>query len=272
MSLSITSTLGGDMSSAFVETCFNLIASRKKMSSKLYQVILEGNASSTLLKEFIINRYPIKDYWTRNLMGIGSRIDEYELRKKLVENVYEEETGGFTGGGRHVNSFMNIGHALGISIENVKNRELLPETKAIIEHNLKVCNDTNIHFTQGVVSVILLMEGQPPIVSSNNKSMEWVFKNVYGLPKEGYDFFTHHSSNDISENSVSILEDDHTKNMIDIINKYCITEKLQNEALQALEKAILLRHQHFDAIYNNYYNHKEPTYRWKKSDEIGYYL
>jgi pyrroloquinoline-quinone synthase len=258
--------------SEFIESLRERINARKKMTSPLYQVILQGKATKRLLQEFIINRYPIKELWPRNLMGVGHRISDYALRCGIAENVFEEETGHFSGGGRHLNSFLNVGLSLGVTPEEIEARERMPQTQVLMDTNLQDCNDSENHFTQGVASVLFLMEGQPPIVSTGDSSMEMVFRDVYGLPEEGYDFFSHHASGTSKDEAVSEIEDEHTNNVIAVLEKYCDTDELKAKAIAALENTIELRHQHFQAIYERYYDASEPVFRWNESDSSGYYL
>ncbi|NDL01675.1 hypothetical protein [Photorhabdus bodei] len=72
-----------------------------------------------------------------------------------------------------LNSFFNVGLALGVTPEEIALRPLLPETKALVETNLRDCNDTDVHFTQGLASVLFLMEGQPPIINHNHPHSGW---------------------------------------------------------------------------------------------------
>ena len=237
-----------------------IINARKKMMSPLYQKIMSGEASQKLLKNFVIHRYPIKNLWTRNILGIASRIDNYKLRCDLVTNIYEEETGALTHSRRHLQTFLNFGKSVGVMGEDIMSADLLPETKAVMDHNLEVCN-SRIHFTAGVASVLLLMEGQPPIVSNDQKSMESVMRDIYLLPKDGYEFFTHHASG--INDGVSELEDEHADTAREILMNYCVTDQLRSQARKYLEMAIELRHKHFDAIYNNFSNSNDPPFRYK---------
>lgn len=246
----------------FVDELDEMIKARKKMTSPLYQVVLAGLASKRLLQNFVIQRYPIKNHWTRNILGIASRIEEYDLRKELIDNIYEEETGGITQSRRHLETFVDFGIGLGLKREEIVNaKERLPETDAVIAHNVRVCNSGEADFTEGVASVLLLMEGQPPIISQNGTSMEAVMRDVYGLPPEAYEYFTHHASN-ASGDSVSDLEDDHAETARRILKKYCQTEEKKRNAKRALANAIELRHRHFDALHKKYYDSSEPPFRW----------
>jgi pyrroloquinoline-quinone synthase len=241
-----------------------LIASRKKMTSPLYQLILSGAAPRRLLQHFVIQRYPIKNHWTRNILGIASRIDDYELRRELVDNIYEEETGGITESRRHLETFVDFGMSLGLTREEILNpNERLPETDAVIAHNVRVCNSGEVHFTEGVASVLLLMEGQPPIISTAGSSMEAVMRDIYQLPPKAYEYFTHHASC-VDGSAVSDLEDDHADTARRILTRYCTTEQMRRNAKKALDTAIDLRHQHFDAIYRRYFDATEPAFRWSE--------
>ncbi|MDI5964530.1 TenA family transcriptional regulator [Streptantibioticus silvisoli] len=246
----------------FVSVLDAMIAERKKMTSPLYQTILAGKATKPLLQAFVLNRWPIKNLWTRNILGITSNIDDYAIRKLLVENIYEEETGALSNSGRHLNTFAAFGAAVGVTAEQLENPPLAAETAAVVAHNVRVCNGREAHFTAGVASVLLLMEGQPPIVSSGGSSMLSVMKDVYELPPEGYEFFVHHASADASSDSVSELEDEHAAAARELLRRYCTTDLLKAQAVDALANALELRHRHFDMILATGYNPSEPVFRY----------
>lgn len=246
----------------FLKTLTDMIAARRKMTSRLYQVIMRGEATERLLQNFVIHRYPIKNLWVRHVMCVGSRIEDHKLRRLFVENAYEEETGGYTQSDRHVQTFLTFGEYVGVSTETVLNTPMLPETRALVEFNLNACNNTNVPISEGAASVLLLMEGQPPIVNKGGSSMESVMRDVYGLPPEGYAFFTHHASGTADKDYVSALEDVHTSAVVEVLRRYCTTDELQQGAIRSLEKSIDLRHKHFDALYERFYDPSEPVFRY----------
>jgi pyrroloquinoline-quinone synthase len=239
-----------------------MIRGRRKMTSRLYRVIMEGRATQRLLQNFVIHRYPIKKVYVRNVMGIAARIEEHDLRRLFVENIYEEETGGITNSDYHLNVFLNFGRSVGVSPEEVMGAPQLPETRELLAHNMRACNDTSVPMTEGAASVLLLMEGQPPIVGGGGQSMEAVMRDVYELPQEGYEFFTHHASNTDEDDYVSALESTHTSAIVELLETYCTTTELQEGAVRSLGRAIDLRHKHFDAIYERFYDPSEPSFRY----------
>ena len=249
----------------FIKQLDNIIFTKRKMTSPLYQLIMSGQATKRLLQNFVIHRFPIKNLWTRNILGIASRIDDYKLRCDLVRNIYEEETGELSKSKRHLLTFINFGKCLDLDEKDITENRVLQETQNVMNHNISVCNDTSNHFTMGVASVLLLMEGQPPIVDQDGGvNMLKIMKEVYQLPYEGYEFFIHHASN--SDGSVSDLEEEHADTAREILEKYCITDDMKNKALFFLEHAIRLRHEHFDAIYKFYDPNEEP-FRYNKLEK-----
>lgn len=250
--------------SDFVSVLDDMIASRKKMTSPLYQLIMSGKATERLLQNFVIHRWPIKNHWTRNILGIASRIDDYDLRVSLVENIYEEETGRLTDSRRHLYSFLDFGESVGVSKEMIDNAPMLPETRAMVEHNVGVCNDSNIHFTAGVASVLLLMEGQPPIVTGKQSMLD-VMRDVYRLPPKGYDYFVHHASSSAEDEHVSELEDEHAYVARELLRRYADTKALQDQCVDMLARALDRRHAHFDAMLANFYDENEPVFRYNQA-------
>ncbi|EDT42652.1 TenA family transcriptional regulator [Burkholderia ambifaria] len=251
--------------SEFVQSLRDKINGRKKMTSRLYQTVLAGKAGKHLLQNFVIHRFPIKNHWTRNILGIASRIPDHRLRVELVENVFEEETGHFSHSKRHLETFVDFGKALGVTQDDIDRAALLPQTQAVIDHNVEACN-TSVHFTAGVASVLLLMEGQPPVVSTQNQSMLSVMRDVYGLPPEGIEFFVHHASSveraGDGQQAVSDLEEDHAETAEILLDTYCTTDELRAQAHRFLDRAIDRRHAHFDAIYEHFHDPAEPPFRY----------
>ena len=117
----------------------------------------------------------------------------------------------------------------------------------MIDHNVWACNSGDVHYTAGVASVLLLMEGQPPIVDAQGRSMEQVMRECYGLPPKANTFFLHHASSSDAD-YVSELEDDHAETARRLLTRDCDTPERRELARTALQRAIDLRHRHFDAI------------------------
>jgi pyrroloquinoline-quinone synthase len=250
------------MSENFVAELDATIRGRAKTTSPLYQTILAGQATPRLLGKFVEQRWPIKNWYTRNVTGVACRIDNVQIRRSLVENAYEEESGALSGSKRHLETFEDFGRSVGIDPGSLPALPLFPETVAVIEHNKNACNDTNVHFTEGAASVLLLMEGQPPITDKSGHSMMAVMRDVYKLPEWGYEFFKHHASSDADHDGASELEDEHTEPLRELLARYCDTPELQARARESLNTAIELRHAHFDAILREAYDPAEPVFRY----------
>lgn len=251
------------MSKQFVAELEEMIRARAKTTSPLYQTILAGKATERLLQTFVVQRWPIKSWWTRNLVGVACRVDDLPIRRSLIENAYEEETGALSNSKRHVDTFEDFGRAVGVDPTTLPHTTLFPETVALIEHNRNACDNTNVHFTAGAASVLLLMEGQPPITDTQGHSMMAVMRDAYKLPEWGYEFFKHHASSDSDQSGVSELEDEHTEPLRVLLARECNTAELQEQARQSLATAIGLRHAHFDAILREAHDPAEPVFRYQ---------
>lgn len=250
------------MSEQLVTELEEMIHARRKTTSPLYQTILAGKATERLLQTFVEQRWPIKSWWTRNLTGVACRMDDLAIRRSLIENAYEEEFGALSNSKRHVETFEDFGRSVGLDPATLPTVPLFPETVALIEHNRNACDNTNVHFTEGAASVLLLMEGQPPITDRSGHSMMAVMRDAYELPEWGYEFFKHHASGEGDASGVSELEDEHTKPLRELLIKYCDTPELQARARESLANAIELRHTHFDAILREAYDSTEPVFRY----------
>jgi pyrroloquinoline-quinone synthase len=250
------------MSEDFVAELEGMIRARGKTTSPLYQTILTGKATQRLLQVFVQQRWPIKSWWTRNLTGIASRVDDLAIRRSLIENAYEEESGQLSHSKRHVETFEDFGRSVGVDPAALPAIPPFPETVALVEHNKNACDNTDVHFTEGAASVLLLMEGQPPITDREGHSMMAVMRDVYQLPEWGYEFFKHHASSDSDQSGVSELEDEHTEPLRVLLSKYCDTPELRARAKDSLAAAIELRHSHFDAILREAYDPNEPVFRY----------
>ncbi|WP_078394549.1 TenA family transcriptional regulator [Shouchella patagoniensis] len=218
----------------------DLVEENKKITHPLYQKIMSGKADKELLKNFVLHRYHIKSFWTRNISAIHSKTPDVESRIALAENIFEEETGQLTNSKRHLDLFFNFGEQFGLTKEELDGLELLEETKAVIEWNNKVCGPDH-HLVEAVAALIIYMEGQPP-VEFNGKTMNTAMKDLYNVNKDGMDYFTIHSSH---ENDV---EDDHAEVGFNLLKKYANTSELREKSIKALKKSIEVRMNHFTAI------------------------
>jgi len=92
--------------------------------------------------------------------------------------------------------------------------------------------------------------------------MEAVIRDTYKLPESGVEFFTHHASSTDQDEGVSELEDEHALACKNLLVRYCDTPEKREAAVKYLTKGIELRHRHFDAIYENFYDSGEPIFRY----------
>ncbi|MGF7046230.1 pyrroloquinoline-quinone synthase [Paenibacillus sp. DS2015] len=224
----------------FVEKLKSIVTENQKITHPLYQIIMKGEASSELLKNFVLHRYHIKSFWTRNISAIHSKTSDVNVRKELAENIYEEETGKITGTMRHLDLFFKIGEQFGLTWDDIDNCNVLPESQDVINWNNQVCGPDH-HLVEAVAALIVYMEGQPP-VTWEGRTMNQAMSHFYNLNEAGVSYFVIHSSHDME------VEEDHAEAGYELLRNYAITEELQEKAVAALYKSIDVRMKHFSAI------------------------
>lgn len=223
-----------------VNKLVDIVEENKKITHPLYQTIMKGEATRELLKNFVLHRYHIKSFWTRNISAIHSKCPDVDARVALAENIFEEETGQLTNSKRHLDLFFNFGQQFGLTREDIDNVELLPETRDVIAWNNKVCGPEH-HLVEAVSALIIYMEGQPP-VELDGATMNHAMRHFYNINDDAMTYFTIHSSH---ENDV---EDDHAEVGFNLVKAYATTEELQQKCIDALHKSIDVRMKHFSAI------------------------
>jgi len=223
-----------------IEKLKGIVNENQKITHPLYQTIMKGEATPRLLKNFVLHRYHIKSFWTRNISAIHSKCPDVEARIHLAENIYEEETGKITGTERHLDLFVKIGEQFGLTWDEINKLELLPETQDVIDWNNTVCGHKH-HLLEAVAALIVYMEGQPP-VKLDGRTMNDAMSYFYNINESGRAYFNIHSSDDME------VEEDHAEIGYELIRKYATTEELQQKVLAALQKSIEVRMAHFSAI------------------------
>ncbi|AMA73435.1 iron-containing redox enzyme family protein [Aneurinibacillus thermoaerophilus] len=225
---------------ALIQKLKDIVYENRKITHPLYQTIMKGEATPLLLKNFVLHRYHIKSFWTRNISAIHSKCPDVEARIHLAENIYEEETGKISGTERHLDLFVKFGEQFGLTWDEINNLEILPESQAVIDWNNTVCGP-NHHFLEAVSALIIYMEGQPP-VEWEGRTMNHAMNYFYNVNEAGRSYFNIHSSDQME------IEEDHAEIGYELIRKYATTEELQQKVIDALYKSIDVRMKHFSAI------------------------
>lgn len=158
-----------------------------------------------------------------------------KFKRALLINVYEEETGRLSKTDNHVVLMENFICALGISNAERDAVVPLPATQELIDYRLCAMTDPS-QYHVGAAAVMIASEGQNLETSAGAARHELLGK-VFGLTDHDLEFFSVHQQEDVG----------HVEQGLNLVSELCSTERMQQEALHAVDQTCQL----FYAMYDN---------------------
>lgn len=161
----------------------------------------------------------------------------------LAVNLYEEETGALSKTANHMDLMKRFILALGLTEEQIENEVPLPTTIDLVEYRKKLCeNRETLHM--GAAAVMIASEGQS-LETKAGKTKDQLIPELYGLKPQDLAFFAVHAVEDVY----------HVGDGLDLVSELCTTEKMQNEAIEAIEGTCDRFWRFFDGIQEAYEAH-----------------
>jgi len=161
-------------------------------------------------------------------------------RVALAVNLYEEETGALSKSANHMDLMERFILALGLTKEQIENEVPLPTTIDLIEYRKKLCeNRDTLHM--GAAAVMIASEGQS-LETKAGKTKEQLIPELYGLKPEDLAFFAVHAVEDVY----------HVADGLDLVSEICATERMQQEAIEAINGTCDRFWRFFDGIQEAY--------------------
>ncbi|PYP92380.1 MAG: pyrroloquinoline quinone biosynthesis protein PqqC [Candidatus Angelobacter sp. Gp1-AA117] len=193
-----------------------------------------------LIGKIALQGFHLTRNFTWYLGMIYSRCPIQKSRVALAVNLYEEETGTLSKTANHMDLMERFILALGLTKEQIENEVPLPTTMDLIEYRRKLCADpATLHM--GAAAVMIASEGQS-LESKAGKTKEQLIPELYGLKPEDLAFFAVHAVEDVY----------HVADGLDLVSELCTTEKMQNEAIEAIEGTCDRFWRFFDGIQDAY--------------------
>ncbi|WP_235609048.1 TenA family transcriptional regulator, partial [Frankia casuarinae] len=161
-------------------------------------------------------------------------------KRRLLHNLYEEETGRISKTRNHVKLMQDFLLAIGIDDETRDAAVALPTTQELIDYRLAAVKDPD-RYHVGAAAVTIASEGQN-LEKLGSESRDILFGRVYGLEPRDLLFFSVHQVEDIT----------HTQQGLDLVADLCTTEQMQQEALYAVAHTCELFYGMYEGIYQEY--------------------
>lgn len=143
-------------------------------------------------------------------------------KRRLLINLYEEETGRLSKTDNHVVLMQNFLRAIGVSDEQRDAVQPLPATRELIDYRMRLCcNPETFHL--GAAAVLVASEGQN-LETRAGEARHSIMGKVYGVTETDLLFFSVHQKEDVG----------HVVEGIEVVADVCETEQMQSEALHVV--------------------------------------
>lgn len=209
---------------AFKEALSAALRSHVTLSHPLFDELLaQERPQLPLLRLAALQGYQL----TRHFLGYVEQLFFHcplpNHRRALLLNVYEEETGRLSGSDNHVVLMQNFLRALDISDAQRDATVPLPATAELIRYRQEAVLDPS-RYHVAAAAVLIASEGQNLELREGQTRYEWL-RRVYGLSESDLLFFKVHQVEDVG----------HVQQGLDLVAALCTDERLQAEALQAVD-------------------------------------
>lgn len=161
-------------------------------------------------------------------------------KRRLLFNLYEEETGRISNTNNHVELMRDFIRALGIEDITRDAAIPLPNTRELIDYRMAAVKDPATYHI-GAAAVMIASEGQN-LETKGAEARDVLFKRVYGMDDKDLLFFSVHQAEDVH----------HVRHGLDLVSEICTTTKMQEEALFAVSHTCDLFYNMYEGIYQEY--------------------
>jgi len=158
-----------------------------------------GKLTNAMLREYAKQYYKHVAAFPRYLSAVHSKIEDFDDRRLVLQNLMDEENGDKN----HIDLWINFGKALGLTKEEIRNASAVDETNSFVNHFLKTTKEKSV--AEGIAA-LYAYESQIPNVSHEKING---LVNFYGVgTQEGLEYFEVHKLADVehSEAEKELIE------------------------------------------------------------------
>ncbi len=208
------------------------------LSHPLFELLMDaGNPDIHLLRKVALQGYQL----TRNFLTYIEHLFFYcplpKHRRHLLFNMFEEETGRLSRTKNHVHLMEDFLRALGITDGQRDAVVALPATRELIDYRMDACTNPD-RYHIGAAAVLVASEGQN-LETLGEEARHTLLGRVYGLDEHDLLFFSVHQKEDVA----------HVRQGLDLVADLCTTERMQQEALYAVNHTCHLFYGMYEGIY-----------------------
>lgn len=211
------------------------------LASPMFKHLLDdSNPNIELLQFTALQGYQLTKHFLEYIENIFFHCPLEQHKRILLYNLYEEETGNLSKTKNHVELMQDFIRAIGISDEQRDAAMALPATQELIDYRMDaVKNPDQYHI--GAAAVLVASEGQN-LETLGEEARHNILGKVYDLKEEDLLFFSVHQKEDVG----------HVKQGLALVADLCTTEKMQQEALYAIDHTCRLFYGMYQGIYEHF--------------------
>ncbi|OOG41639.1 pyrroloquinoline quinone biosynthesis protein PqqC [Rhodanobacter sp. C05] len=200
------------------------LESRITLTHPIVKKILNGTPQWELLRRVTLQGYQLTKHFLEYIETLYHHCPRGIHKKRLLLNMYEEETGRFSRTDNHVNLMENFIRAIGVGDADRDAAIPLPSTKALIDYRMDLVRNRHT-FHMGAAAVMIASEGQN-LETAAGEARHELLPRIYSLTETDLQFFSVHQKEDIG----------HVAEGISLVADICTTASMQQEALEAVRK------------------------------------
>lgn len=194
-----------------------------------------------LLKVITLEGYQITRYFLEYIENLYVRCPLPVHKRRLLFNLFEEETGRFSKTKNHVELMEDFIRAQGISDAERDAWTPSAQTLELIHYRLRNCKGEGTYHI-GAAAVMIASEGQS-LETRAGDARHTILARIYGLSEQDTLFFSVHQKEDVG----------HVAEGIQLVSELCTTSRMQGEALHAVRYTCKLFREMYESAAQKYY-------------------
>lgn len=216
------------------------LESRITMTHPIVKKILDGTPHWDLLRSVTLQGYQLTKHFLEYIETLYHHCPRGVHKKRLLLNMYEEETGRFSKTDNHVVLMENFIRAIGIKDAERDAAIPLPATRALIDYRMDLVRNRHT-FHMGAAAVMIASEGQN-LETAAGEARHELLPRIYSLTGADLQFFSVHQKEDVG----------HVAEGISLVADICTTQTMQQEALEVVRKTCDLFYGMYEGMHQAY--------------------
>jgi pyrroloquinoline-quinone synthase len=215
------------------------------LDQPIFRELFKGEKNWSLLRLMATQGYQLTKHFLTYVEFLFHHCPAGIHKRRLLINLYEEETGRISMTDNHVVLMQRFIRAIGVSDEERDRVEALPATKELIDFRLELVKDP-ARFHLGAAAVLIASEGQN-LETRAGEARHEILGQVYGLSDKDLEFFSVHQKEDVW----------HVREGIDTVADACTDSAMQQAALETVDHTCQLFANMYAGIAREYHARAE---------------